>query len=247
MRVCVNACVSACTLVCAYFAFGVCVVVLVLASARIEAAPPSPMHACAQVLIARAASASSHIGTASTVALQLGKMEEGGDAVLLGLAKNPTASARALLRLAEVLASMRLSRMHSSSRAYVHMNACINAWCARPHVYARWYSACVRAHRHAAAAYLHRTKAASPYCSCLGVRTIRRCRAVISLVIQKFAGDCASFAVLLHRHATKGGERGRKGGGNRPRSAAQGSAKQYLASMNSPISGSRFVADPPVY
>jgi hypothetical protein len=36
-----------------------------------RAGPPSPMHARAQVLIALAASASSHIGTASTLASQL--------------------------------------------------------------------------------------------------------------------------------------------------------------------------------
>jgi hypothetical protein len=94
-----------------------CVGVLVRAPACIEAAPPSPMHARARVLMARAASASSHIGMASTAASQLRKLEKGGDAVLLGLkAKNPTASARELLRLVEVLPSMRRRGTRSAAR-----------------------------------------------------------------------------------------------------------------------------------
>jgi hypothetical protein len=44
-------------------------------------------------------------------------MEKGGDAVLLGLkAKNPTASARELLRLVEVLPSMRRRGTRSAAR-----------------------------------------------------------------------------------------------------------------------------------
>jgi hypothetical protein len=177
MRVCVSACVLLAqhTLVCACFVVA-CVGVLVRAPACIEAAPPSPMHTRARAHIARCfrKQPQRHGIYGCIAAREDGERRRRGAPRAGGQNSHGLGErAAAPCRGAALYAAQPLG---PQSRAYVHMNARTNEWCARPHLHARWYrdSARVRSHRHAAAAYLHRTKAACPYCSCLEVRTIRR-------------------------------------------------------------------------